>query len=249
MAYIYKISNDVNGKFYIGKTNGSSLVRRWKEHQRTALDKSYRHPLYDGIRHHGLESFSIETLEECDTQLLDTREKFWISKLRPPYNLTEGGEGGDTFTHKPEHMKEQTRKKLSLASKKRWSNRDYRQLMSRKAKEKAQDPEYIRKLSNAGKKLAQDSEYLKKVSDGVKNAISTRKDIWSECKKGSKNGRWIGNIEMYDIDKNLYKVFESAVECRRHTGLVAHYIRQKAKSETPVLRGKFAGYTFKLNKI
>lgn len=30
MAFIYKITNDVNGKVYIGKTS-SSLERRWKE--------------------------------------------------------------------------------------------------------------------------------------------------------------------------------------------------------------------------
>lgn len=212
MACIYKITNNVNEKFYIGKTKRSNLSRRWKEHQWKALDENCRHPLYDGIRHHGLENFSIEVLEECQLAVLDIREKFWITKLRPVYNLTFGGEGGDTFTHKPEHMKEETRKKLSLAA----------------------------------KKNAQNPEYLKKVSDGVKRAIETKKDIWSECKKGSKNGRWLGKIEMYDSQGNLFKTYETAVECRKDTGMVAHNIRSKARTGAVILRGKFKGYTFKI---
>ncbi len=248
MAYVYKITNNMNGKFYIGKTQRSSLVRRWKEHQRKALDENYRHPLYDGIRHHGLENFSIEILEECDVELLDKKEKFWISELRPVYNLTIGGEGGDTFTHKPEHMKEETRKKLSVAAKKNAQNPEYIRKLSEASKKKAQDPTYIHKLSNAGKKLAQDPEYLQRVSVGVKLAIESRKDVWSECKKGRKNGRWLGTLEMYYPSGELYKSYESAVECRKDTGLVAHYIRTKARTGQPIQRGMYLGYTFRLNK-
>lgn len=248
MAYIYKITNNVNGKFYIGKTKRSSLVRRWKEHQWKALDENYRHPLYDGIRHHGLENFSIEVLEECDIDLLDEREKFWIAELRPIYNLTIGGNGGDTFTHKPEHMKEDTRKRISMAVKKRAQNPEYIRKLSDAGKKLAQDPEYIARLSDIGTRLAQNPDYLQRVSAGVKRAITSKKGIWSECKKGRKNGRWLGILEMYYPSGELYKSYESAVECKKDTGLVAHYIRTKARTGQPIQRGIYLGYTFRFNK-
>lgn len=249
MAYIYKITNNVNGKFYIGKTQRSSLVRRWKEHQRKALDENYRHPLYDGIRHHGLENFSIEVWEECNIELLDEREKFWIAKLSPVYNLTTGGDGGDTFTRKPEHMKEETRKKISVAMKKKAQDPEYIQKLSTAGKKWAQTPENIEKMSAIATRLWQDSDYIQKISNGIKRAIKTKKHIWSECKKGRKNGRWLGVIEMYDPSGQLYKVYESAVECKLDTGIVAHTIRTKARNGEAIQRGLYKGYTFRFNEV
>jgi group I intron endonuclease len=244
MAYIYIITNTANGKFYIGKAK--NLNRRWNGHKRTVQNKEYRHPLYDSMRKYGTDKFTFEVLEKCNYTDLDNRERYWIAKLKPVYNLTEGGEGGDTFTKKPNHMKDITRKKLSEAAKKKAQDPEYRKKLSEAAKKKAQDPEYRKKLSEAAKKNAQDPEYIKKVSEGVKRAIETKKHIWSECKKGSKNNRWLGYIEMYDPDGSLYKTYESAVECQNDIGIRAGTIRGKAKSGKPIFRGIYTGYTFKL---
>jgi hypothetical protein len=46
------------------------------------------------MRKYGIENFMIEVLEI--TEHLDEREKYWISTLHPQYNMTAGGEGGDT---------------------------------------------------------------------------------------------------------------------------------------------------------
>ena len=49
MAYIYKITNDVNEKIYIGKTY-NSIEKRFKEHCRERLrDRSERRPLYSAM--------------------------------------------------------------------------------------------------------------------------------------------------------------------------------------------------------
>lgn len=88
---IYKIQNNVNGNFYIGKTK-KTADQRFKRHYYNHKDgKTY---LYKAMRKYGFDNFSIEVLEE--TIDLDNRERFWIKTLQPRYNMTEGGDGGDT---------------------------------------------------------------------------------------------------------------------------------------------------------
>jgi group I intron endonuclease len=88
---IYKIQNNVNGNFYIGKTI-KTADERFKRHYYNHKDgKTY---LYKAMRKYGFDNFSIEILEE--TIDLDNRERFWIKTLHPQYNMTEGGDGGDT---------------------------------------------------------------------------------------------------------------------------------------------------------
>jgi len=89
---IYQITNKVNGKFYIGKTT-KSVEERFQRH--IYNHKSGKTHLYSAMRKHGIENFVVSILEEVKNSI-DEREKFWISKLSPEYNMTKGGDGGDT---------------------------------------------------------------------------------------------------------------------------------------------------------
>ena len=95
MAFIYKITNNKNGKCYIGKTERTVEIR-WKEHLRH-LDLYETIPLYRAIKKYGIENFSIETIEECDSININEREQYWIrffnSYGKTGYNATLGGEG------------------------------------------------------------------------------------------------------------------------------------------------------------
>lgn len=96
MGYIYKITNQINGKAYVGKTERSIEVR-WKEHLRHAEDLSDRLPLYKAMIKYGKENFIVEQLEECNNEILDNREIYWINALYTygdGYNCTGGSEGG-----------------------------------------------------------------------------------------------------------------------------------------------------------
>ena len=96
MAYIYKITNQINGKIYVGKTL-TSIEARWKEHIRDAKKVELSHrPLYNAIRKYGVENFIIEQLEECSAESVNERECFWIESLnsyKHGYNATRGGDG------------------------------------------------------------------------------------------------------------------------------------------------------------
>lgn len=94
MAYIYKITNNINGKIYIGKTE-FSVEERFKQHCYDSKRKrDEKRPLYDAMNKYGIENFSIETIEETDEP--EEREAYWIEyfgSFKNGYNATLGGDG------------------------------------------------------------------------------------------------------------------------------------------------------------
>ena len=96
MSKIYKISNDINDKVYIGKTE-SSLEKRFREHCNDAFRQcEERRPLYNAMKKYGIEHFTIELIEECSYENADSREQYWIefyNTYYDGYNATLGGDG------------------------------------------------------------------------------------------------------------------------------------------------------------
>lgn len=94
MAYIYKITNLTNNKLYIGKTS-RDIKTRWEEHLRHSISLP-NIPLYRAINKYGKENFIIEQIEECNDEIVNEREIFWINfynTYKNGYNCTLGGEG------------------------------------------------------------------------------------------------------------------------------------------------------------
>ena len=66
MAYIYQITNNINGKIYIGKTE-FSIEKRFQEHCRDCFKRKTEHrPLYAAMRKYGIENFSVALIEKTD---------------------------------------------------------------------------------------------------------------------------------------------------------------------------------------
>lgn len=101
MAVIYKITNFINGKLYIGQTT-LKPTERWKIHQRSAKYSYYKTYLYFAMRKHGIEHFGFEIIEElgdADQVKINEREIYWINHYNTRcsdrgYNLKEGGSFG-----------------------------------------------------------------------------------------------------------------------------------------------------------
>lgn len=97
MIGIYKITNKINNKAYIGLS--IDIEHRKKTHFKRAYnknDKEYDKALYRAIRKYGTENFVFEILEECKKEELYNKEKFYIKKFNSfynGYNETPGGEG------------------------------------------------------------------------------------------------------------------------------------------------------------
>lgn len=97
MPFIYKITNRINNKGYIGKTS-LTIEQRWAEHQKDAMSSQKNHrPLYSAIRKYGIENFIVEQIEEVSTDKeACEREIFWIEyygTFKNGYNATKGGDG------------------------------------------------------------------------------------------------------------------------------------------------------------
>ena len=92
IMYIYKITNNVNQKIYIGK-HASKRKNYWGSGKKIKL----------AIKKYGKENFNKEIIEQCvDEEQLSNREIFWINffdarnRLKG-YNITEGGDGNSTI--------------------------------------------------------------------------------------------------------------------------------------------------------
>jgi len=83
---IYKITNEINGKFYIGSTK--DLNRRKKDHFRL-LKKGVNHSviLQKAVNKYGIDNFKFEILVECSEDLLFTIEQKIVDELKPEYNI------------------------------------------------------------------------------------------------------------------------------------------------------------------
>lgn len=94
MGYIYKITNDINDKIYVGQTI-YNIKNRFSNHICSAK-RNEKTKLYNAMRKYGIEHFSISVIEECKDELLNEREIYFISKLntiKNGYNISNGGEG------------------------------------------------------------------------------------------------------------------------------------------------------------
>jgi hypothetical protein len=180
---IYKITNLINDKIYIGKDTtdnknyfGSGLL------------------IKRAIKKFGIENFKKEILEECDSnQELCEREKFWIKKLdsnnlKNGYNISEGGDGGDVVSNHPN--RDEILKKMSKTMKERIFTDEHKENLSknhyskkyRKGKtyiemygvEKSE--EYKKKLKESRRKYKDQKERLgdkyEKYINGLKERLS-----------------------------------------------------------------------------
>lgn len=94
-SHIYKITNTINNKVYIGKTSYTNPLKRWKEHLRD-YKKEYEsnRPLYKAFQKYGPSAFTFEVIAHTDNPEED--EKLYIIKFKSfkdGYNATRGGDG------------------------------------------------------------------------------------------------------------------------------------------------------------
>ena len=104
---IYIITNLINNKVYIGKSN--NIQRRFMEHKSPyEWSRTPNKPLYLAFVKYGLINFSFDIIEECDINILNEREKYWIDFYNSTnrdigYNILSGGDGHGPNEKHPNH--------------------------------------------------------------------------------------------------------------------------------------------------
>lgn len=115
MIGIYKITNIINGNFYIGMSN--NIHRRKMEHF-TPKNILVSRTISKAIKKYGKENFNFEILEECKIEELCDKEIYYIKELKPIYNMNEGGNGNTGH-----HLSKELKTKLSEYGKKQWERK------------------------------------------------------------------------------------------------------------------------------
>lgn len=189
MHTIYKITNIITNKLYIGQTS-KSIDDRFKRHKRCAERKVNRY-LYDSMNHHGYDKFIVTLLEEVETkEQADEREKYWIKTLDTlfpnGYNMTTGGGGGNTILLMTDEQKKDLYARQANSRRGRKMSDEFREKMSKIHK---------------GKEISQTQREQISATLKRKYASGEIKAVLPELKYGSEHNQWV------DIDKDeLYSM-------------------------------------------
>ncbi len=193
MIGIYKITNIINGKVYIGKS--TNIEKRWNAH-RTKLTSFH---LCSAIKKYGIDNFEFEVLKEISLSgltdiLLNIYEVKYIKEYKSfdskyGYNKTYGGDGVKAT--------EETNKKNSESNKKHWKDNDYRKKMSMKVKAALNKPEVRQKLIEAQKRLSNDTDFKKRKSNKMKEKWKDPDFRKMMCEKQSKRTKELWLNEEY----------------------------------------------------
>ena len=128
---IYKTTNNLNGEFYIGQTIKKGKRFEWYIGGGLHLIRA--------VKKYGKENFSKEIIVECESREdLDNMERYYISLLKPFYNIDLGGNSVG-------HLSEEHKRKISLALKGRIVTDEWRKNNSEAQKGKKLSKETIEK--------------------------------------------------------------------------------------------------------
>jgi len=247
MGCIYKITNIINNKIYIGLTKFSAK-QRFNQHLNNKNSKANKNCyLHKSIRKYGELNFKVETLIEGSfnkTLLIDLEKHYirlynsYVGTSKNGYNLTTGGEGGENKI-----VSAETRLKLSTAHK----NNKYIRTKESIEKGKISRAWYIpteehkrkiglahkgriiseitkEKLSKSlkghsyNKGISKSEEHKKKLSE------STRKAFESGFRQGA--SKW---CYVYDINDNLLGKYKSISDLERRLNITRAQVTKSPK--------------------
>ena len=102
-GFIYKITNNINGHFYIGQTR-TTVKERFYDHTKDySVSRYQKYGLYKAFKKYGVDNFSVSTIETHQTamleelnKILNEREKSLIMENRELY--------GKSFLYNHSHL-------------------------------------------------------------------------------------------------------------------------------------------------
>lgn len=233
MGYIYKITNLVNKKIYIGQTIQDDVEKRWELHRRLAKKDKGCTALKEAFNKYGIDKFKFEVLIICFNEDCIEYEKEYIKKYNAlvpnGYNISEGGNGGPLF--KGKHHSEETKTKLRETSKAYYSNPENRKKLGEKVKVALEKSEKWQKAlaeGRVGENLKKENRILWQ-NDNTVTVISeeTKKKLSELAHKYYEENREKHNklmsdklgkqINQYDLNGNYVKSYMSIREAVRQT--------------------------------
>ena len=196
VGYIYKITNKVDGRFYIGST--INFEKRKKKHINTLI-KSKHHNLFlqRAFNKYGIEVFDFSYKEKkvqniCELQKLEERYINFCWSSGRLYNVSKKGCGGDLISYHPKNKEfKELQSKLATERYANMSYEDKKEMSLRNLGEK--NPNY-------GNKWADDQK--KKASERMKN---NRESFFYSC-NGKTYEELFGDEKAKELKENLSKL-------------------------------------------
>lgn len=200
-GYIYLVTNQVNGKSYVGKTV-LKIIDRWNTHKSHAFKKMYPMVLHVAIRKHGGDAFVVEQVCRAKEELLPALERFFIKYFgtrvegRRGYNMTAGGDGCSGC--RPSHATRQKMSKALIGNKRalgRVLSEESLQRLRDSNRCKKKSPEYVESMKKrmAGRKLPPghvENMSRSRMKDSCKNGHPrTPENTYTRIRKDRGNGR------------------------------------------------------------
>lgn len=244
MGFIYKITNTITNKCYIGETKKNNPEVRWNEHK-SKIEKGIGCPaLQDAVKKYGIEMFKFQILIICFDEDRYRFEIEYIKKYNSiapnGYNLTTGGEGGGFYGKK--HSQETIDKIIQVSKQRYIDNPQLKAEMSERQKIVMNTEEVRNKikygLKNSEKwKLAKEKgrlgnnnnrkpteETKAKISESVKkyfsNANKNNKDNINKEKHREVMAKSKGiKVQQCDEHHNIINIFISLSDAERQTGV------------------------------
>ena len=177
---IYKITNLVNGKVYIGASR--RIERRWVDHKRRASS-----PIHSDLEAYGLENFKFEVLIECPETMLtqwerdmiclydsDDPEKGYNCKNDRPYSL----KNSESHKEKPAWNKGLKMKPCSEEHKRKISEAKKGHKHTEEAKRRMSESHKGKPAWNRGKPgTTRSEETRRKMSESLKKYWRKKKEV------------------------------------------------------------------------
>lgn len=247
MGYIYRITNLISKKMYIGQTIRDPNAR-WCGHKNAIKAGKGCPILQKAVLKDGIKNFKFEVLIICFDEDLNIYEKEYIKKyntLAPNgYNATEGGEPGGTFIGK-KHS-EETKKILSEKNRKYYENEENKQRVANLVKEGLKKSEKWKKAKDEGRigiagkqriggKLAEETK--KKISESVKKYHEKNNSTTKINHKARMTSALGKRINQYSINNEFIKTYDGINETVRQTGISSGNIRSVLYNRTKTAGG------------
>jgi group I intron endonuclease len=213
---IYKITNLINGKAYIGEAK--DIYSRWYEHRHVArclLNGIKRSPcsIHYAMAKYGVDNFKFETVLEIDKNkltdtMLSTFEIFFIADyntFEKGYNETKGGEGTKGYK-----LSKESKEKISKAHKGKIVSEQVRKQIGQALRGKS--PSNTAKINH--KKAMRSPIVRKKIGEANRRRLisNEQKDKISKSMKG----RFVGKLSPrwgIKFNESFYRKRSSPVIC------------------------------------
>lgn len=236
MGYIYLITNQINGKQYVGQTIQDDIKKRWSTHKQ--VNKKYIGTcLFNAYKKYGIENFKFKLLCICFNEDTNKYEEEYINKyntLYPNgYNMIEGGKSrkftpilkqiiseklrGENHPMFGKHLKEETKQKLREKTGGK-NNANYGKKLTDEQKE------HLRKLAIERYKNNLYKNNYYETSNKVKNKIS--ESLKNYYKNDDIKNKINIKVQQYDLNNNLIKTFCSMNEAAKEMGVAQISIRR-----------------------